>query len=134
MRLADVMDLRRVGSSLAGKFGSYIRVVILAVAVSFTGDISSAQDLDKGFTAYQRGDFQTALKELLPLATLGHAGAQNSLGYMYSNGEGVLTDYMEAVRLYRLAADQGDANAQYNLGLMYKNGKSVPTDNEEAVQ
>ena len=37
-------------------------------------------------------------------------------------------DYKEAVRLYRLSAEQGDAQAQYNLGLMYTNGEGVPQD------
>ncbi len=32
-----------------------------------------------------------------------------------------LIDGLEAVRLYKLAADQGDASAQLNLGLMYEN-------------
>ena len=36
---------------------------------------------------------------------------------MYDNGEGVPQDYAEAVKWYRLAAEQGDARAQYNLGL-----------------
>ena len=38
---------------------------------------------------------------------------------MYANGEGVPEDHAEAVRWFRLAAEQGDAEAQYNLGLMY---------------
>ena len=41
--------------------------------------------------------------------------AQFNLGYMYSNGLGVEKDYKEAVRLYRLSADQGDSIAQYYL-------------------
>ena len=40
----------------------------------------------------------------------------------------------EAVRLYRLAAEQGDANAQYNLGRMYDLGQGVARDHEEAVR
>ena len=38
---------------------------------------------------------------------------------MYASGEGVPEDDAEAVRWYRLAADQGHADAQYNLGWMY---------------
>ena len=41
-------------------------------------------------------------------------------------------DAAEAVRWYRLAADQGHASAQYNLGLMYGDGQGVPQDNVEA--
>ena len=47
---------------------------------------------------------------------------------MYDNGEGVPQDYKEAVKWYRLSAEQGDASAQYNLGLMYSNGQGVPQD------
>jgi hypothetical protein len=47
---------------------------------------------------------------------------------MYSRGEGVLEDDAEAVRWYRLAADQGDALAQTNLGFMYAHGDGVPPD------
>ena len=43
-------------------------------------------------------------------------------------------DDAEAVRWYRLAADQGDANAQYNLGLKYASGEGVPEDDAEAVR
>ena len=34
-------------------------------------------------------------------------------------GEGVEQDYAEAVKWYRLAAEQGNADAQYNLGYAY---------------
>ena len=37
-------------------------------------------------------------------------------------------DDAEAMRWYRLAADQGDATAQLGLGLMYYNGEGVLKD------
>ena len=37
-------------------------------------------------------------------------------------------DDAEAVRWYRLAAEQGDATAQNNLGVAYNNGEGVPQD------
>ena len=37
-------------------------------------------------------------------------------------------DDAEAVRWYRLAAEQGDATAQFNLGLMYDKGQGVLKD------
>ena len=43
-------------------------------------------------------------------------------------------NYAEAVKWYRLAADQGDASAQYNLGVMYANGQGVPQNHAEAVK
>ena len=53
---------------------------------------------------------------------------------MYANGRGVLKDEAEAVRWYRLAAEQGDASAQLNLGVMYDNGRGVLKDEAEAVR
>ena len=47
---------------------------------------------------------------------------------MYNLGRGVPQDETEAVRWFRLAADQGLADAQYNLGGMYWIGHGVPQD------
>jgi len=66
-------------------------------------------------------------------AEQGDADAQNTLGVMYYNGEGVPQDYVEAVRWYRRAADQGLAAAQFNLAVMYDRGRGVPQDDPEAV-
>ncbi|MCP4827986.1 MAG: sel1 repeat family protein, partial [Proteobacteria bacterium] len=51
---------------------------------------------------------------------------------MYNKSLGVSEDYAEAVKWYRLAADQGYADAQCNLGVMYDNGQGVPQDYAEA--
>jgi len=47
---------------------------------------------------------------------------------MYARGDGVPEDDVEAVRWYRLAAEQGDAIAQTRLGRMYAVGEGVPED------
>ncbi len=129
-----MVDLRRMGSSWAGNFGGYFRTGILTVIVSFAGNSAIGQNIDRGIEAPERGDYQAALKEILSLAEQGDAVAQNKLGVMYDNGEGVLADDQEAVRWYRLAADQGHASAQYNLGYMYSNGLGVLEDDQEAVR
>ena len=71
-------------------------------------------------------------QEQFKAAEQGDARAQNSLGVMYYNGEGVPQDDAEAVKWYRKAAEQGDAAAQSNLGIMYANGKDVAQDTVEA--
>jgi len=43
-------------------------------------------------------------------------------------------DTVEAVRLYRLSAEQGDADAQFNLGVCYATGTGVLRDESEAVR
>jgi TPR repeat protein len=40
----------------------------------------------------------------------------------------------EAVRLYKLAADQGDASAQVNLGYMYERGRGIEKNEAEAAR
>ena len=58
----------------------------------------------------------------------GHAIAQYNLGVRYGNGVGVLKDEVEALRWYRLAAEQGDTTAQLSLGVSYASGEGVLKD------
>jgi len=51
---------------------------------------------------------------------------------MYDTGSGVTQDYLEAVRWYRLAANQGFSMAQRNLAVMYGEGLGVPKDKTRA--
>ena len=107
----------------------------LAVALLLgSAGVSWSQDSQKGLTAYESGDFATALREWTPLAKQGDAAAQYNLGQMYRKGQGVPQDDKTAVKWYRLAAEQGDAFAQYNLGLMYEDGTGVPQDDKTAVK
>ena len=64
-----------------------------------------AADFQAGLQAYRRGDYATALEELLSLAEQGSASAQYRLGVMYDGGFGVAQDYAEAEKWYRLAAE-----------------------------
>ena len=43
-------------------------------------------------------------------------------------------DGKEAVKWYRLAAEQGDADAQYNISYMYYDGQGVIQNYKEAVK
>ena len=53
---------------------------------------------------------------------------------MYEQGHGVEMDYKEAVRWYRLAAEQGFSDAQYFLAGMYDRGLGVTQSFTEAVR
>ena len=110
-----------------------IHFMVLAFLMALSSPVI-AQDFQKGFAAYNAGDFATALQEWTPLAEAGDEFAQYNLGIMYNNGEGVLQDYKEAVKWYRLAAEQGYAKSQYNLGNMYRGGEGVPQDYKEAMK
>src|SRR5215471_9505352 len=84
--------------------------------------------------AYDRGDYATAWRELLPLAQQGDAYAQVNLGVMYQQGQGLPQNYAEAVKWYQRAAEQGNAAAQSNLGTMYDRGQGVPQNYTEALR
>ena len=104
------------------------------VVKKYARTLPSGDDLEDAIDAYERKDYKTAYKLLLPLAEQGVASAQNNLGWMYAQGHGVPQDYKEAVKWYRLSVEQGYATAQVNLGFMYNFGRGVPQDYKEAVR
>ena len=75
-----------------------------------------------------------SLDEVKSKAEAGDAEAQFNLGQMLRLGKDVERDDAEAVRLYRLAAEQRHAKAQFTLGWMYANGRGVDRDDAEAVK
>ena len=63
-----------------------------------------------------------------------YSRTQYYLGHHYYYGRGVFSDTTEAVRWYRLAAEQGYRLAQYQLGLWYEAGLGGVQDLDEAVR
>src|SRR5437660_7453980 len=106
----------------------------LSVATLVVVGAACGGPFDDGVAAYKRGDYAIALQSYRKAADQGDARAQNNLGAMYENGQGVPQNYAEAMKWYRLAADQGDAPAQYNLGVMYDKGQGVPQNYTEAMK
>ncbi len=106
-------------------FALCLMAVAFATAPAFA-------DLQKGWNAYNNGDYKTALREFQPLAEQGDKSAQLGLGMMYQDGEGVPQDYKEAVKWFTLAVEQGHVGAQFFLGSMYFNGEGVSKDNVRA--
>jgi len=84
--------------------------------------------------ATTQANAQTAeIEALLVKAEQGDAAAQNNLGNMYFSGTGIPQNYSEAVKWYRLAAEEGWGNgAQFRLGYMYANGFGVAQDISKA--
>ena len=108
-------------------------LLVLPVLLSLLIGSPASADFQKGSDAAQKGDYATALKEWKPLAEKGSAEAQNSLGYLYSIGQGVKQDYKTAFIWYKLSAAQGNVEAQYNLGLMYDEGYGVSQNDRAAA-
>ncbi|NQV46533.1 MAG: sel1 repeat family protein [Rhodospirillaceae bacterium] len=108
-----------------------VAVLLMLVLVSITG-IAQA-DFNDGLTAYEKGDYPTALKEWRPLALKGDPHAQHMMGFLYAHGRGVAIDPKQTVKWWRQAADQGFAPAQYTLGSLYRKGLGVEHDLKKAV-
>ncbi len=75
----------------------------------------------EGCDAYERGDYDTALKEFRPLAEQGDPLAQSYLGGMYAEGEGLPKDYVLAHMWMNLAAAKGVQEAVKGRDLLEKN-------------
>ena len=96
-----------------------IAVLLGSIGVSWSGDFQ------KGLTAYESGDYATALREWKPLAKQGDTDAMFNIGLMYDKGQGVPEDNMIAVQWYRIAAWWGHASAQGSLSEHYALGAGV---------
>ncbi len=93
---------------------------ILIILLCLLTSLSVSADFQKGFEAYQRGDYATALREWKPLAEQGQASAQYNLGLMYANGEGVPEDDVYAYMWWNLAAAQGNKDNSQNKNILSK--------------
>jgi hypothetical protein len=116
--------------------GIYTRPVMEAtvdrvVALGRSGAVSHADAVN---AAYQKGDYETTLRLLRPLAEQGDAHAQLAVGEIYYHGRGVPHDDAEAMKWFLRAGEQGDASAQFHLGEMHAQGQSVPKDYVEAAK
>src|ERR1700720_3989101 len=95
-------------------------------------------------SGYEQGwfgtiDFEKALTWFTKGAARGNADAQNELGRMYEDGEGVAQNYALAAKWYLRAAEHdpdfgGAGQGRNNLGLLYLNGHGVPQDFVQAYK
>ena len=106
----------------------WISVTTAALGAMAAPVLGTAQDYQAGLIAYGAGDYKTAFENWAPIAAQGDVDAQFNLAVMFADGEGVIRDFSEAVRWFRLSAEQGDAPSQFNLAGMYASGMGVPTD------
>ena len=106
------------------------------LVLMLTATASASQKLTKEELESIRGAFYEAppscssgdIALCISQAEAGNINAQNALGLRYSNGDGVLQDYVEAAKWFRRAAEAGFAIAQCNLGWAYFEGIGVPQD------
>ena len=82
-----------------------------------------AEDYYMGRNGLSR-NYEKAAEIYLNLAQKNHKKAQYRLGYFYYRGLFFKRDDREAVKWYRLSAEQGYAEAQLSLGCIYMNGRN----------
>ena len=72
-------------------------------------------DIDQAVAAFERGDYEAALREVRPLAEAGDAEGQYLLGLLYAFGDVAQRDLEEATKWIRKAAEQDLPSAQASL-------------------
>ena len=111
----------------------YLLWVFILLTV-FATPLPALENYENGAVAFERGDYETALREFKVLAEQKDSRGQYGLGLMYDLGTGVPTDFEKAVMWYRLSAKQGNADAQNNLATMYAEGEGLQKDAHKARQ
>lgn len=85
------------------------------------------------YVAYDRANYQTALRFWMERAEAGDAEAQNYVGEIYQKGLGTAPDFAKAAEWYGRAVAQGFKRAMVNLGFLYENGLGVERDLAKAL-
>ncbi len=74
-----------------------------------------------------------AAKWYLAASEKGQRWAEDRLGQLYFNGEGVPEDWVTAAQWYLKSAEQGWKDGQFHMGQAYEYGVGVPLDQDRAV-
>jgi len=124
--------------TLRQAFSASLLFVALLTPLAHVSADGSADEISEGvkdgLASLRRGDFGDAYNTLEPLAIAGDDNAQNLLGIMYLEGTGVSQNPYEAVRLFRLSADQGNKRSQWQLGKALLIGAGAQQDEVEGLK
>lgn len=94
---------------------------------------SESSRLPQAIAAQADGTLHPLVVDIQRRAQRGDADAQVDLGAMYELGMGLPRDGIEALRWYRLAADQGNVYGQYFSGLLLGRGRAGVTRDLDAA-
>lgn len=108
--------------------------VIALASVSIAAAVPARADFIAGKSAYDRQDYQEALKIWKEDAAAGDRKAQYWLGQLYYYGRGnIEKDDLAAARYYEMAARQRHLEAMYRLGTMYRYGYGVEQSYQKTI-
>ena len=104
------------------------------VLVLLTLCVPARADITAGERAYFNKEWINAITELRPLAEAGDSRALFLLGNMYNEGNGVVKNHVEAMRLYTRAAEKHNTAAMLSIASMYQGGIGFEKDLARANQ
>jgi TPR repeat protein len=107
--------------------GAVVTAQLLGASAGFAGP------WEDGMAAYNRGDYVPAIRVFRALAEQGNAKAQNVLGVMSRNGEGVPKNPVRAHMWFSFAAKRGDAKAKAELRDMSRTMTAQEISQAEAM-
>jgi len=148
MKAPKIQARRRTGAgkilpAMRDKGGLWFLMALLAVwatAAPFLpvgSDTVQAASLFERVTKTLQGidvEAEAELRDTLPKASAGDPAAQFKAGQMYREGKGTPQNDAEALKWYRLAAEQGHAQAQFALGRFHEEGIVVAKNEYVARQ
>lgn len=110
------------------------RIKVLRAVVVAVGLLAGAAqaDFNSGLASFEKGDFESAIREWTPLAEKGDVAAQFNLGVIYQNGRGVPRDNSQAFYWFRAAGEKGHPKAMLNVAFCYASGAGVGQNYQEA--
>jgi hypothetical protein len=118
---------------MSPRIKGFILIVTLLV-IAGTG-LSLTRDVNKGWEAYNEGDYNSALAHLYPLAFMGNADAQALLGYLNTYTEDFPSNPEKAIHWYKKAAQQGNGNSALEVAYWYTDGEDgVERNYVEAIK
>ncbi len=104
-------------------FGACVAASVFLSNTLFAG--TEDEEFREGLSAFNVGDYATALQFWRPLAQRGEPRSQAGIGFMYHRGLGVAVDDGKAAVWLRRAAEQGQAEGQLMLGMLFYYGRGV---------
>lgn len=113
------------------------RLAAAALPLALALGLASASALAgyaEGKAAFDKNDFDTAWRELDPLAKKGDAKAMFLIASMYHTGRGVPISYKDAAEWYLKSANAGEVQGVFMMGVVYEGGIGQPRSIEEAFK
>ena len=112
-----------------------LRVVLFVMLSVLLGACATKPPtVAQGLELYDSGDYAKAFEMLDKLSQQGDAQAQQALGVMYENGQGVKKDETRALQLFRQAAAKNNDSAQYLLGTILERKAGLTKNQSEAIK